>query len=283
MTGTLYLVGTPIGNLSDITARAAATLGACDLVAAEDTRETRKLLQHLGLDKPITSYHAHNEQAAGARLIERLLAGEAVALVTDAGMPGISDPGADLARRAIEAGIPVMPIPGPTAFVAALVASGLPTGRFVFEGFLSSSPKLRRRRLRALAREDRTLVFYEAPHRIVDTLTDMAEAWGPERLAAIGRELTKRFEEFRRGTLAELKAGALADPPRGEIVLVVAGAPETDAPAPAEGDWQLALLEALQAGKKPTEAAKEVARAFGLSRQELYDHATRMRQDAPDA
>lgn len=274
-TGTLYLVGTPIGNLDDMTIRAAKTLEAVDAIACEDTRESRKLLNHLGLEKPLFSYHDHNQQVQGPKIVARLLAGEAIALISDAGMPGISDPGEALVRLAQEAGVRVVPIPGPTAFVAGLVASGLPTGRFVFEGFLSREPKLRRRRLRELGEEGRTLVFYEAPHRLVETLEDMHAIWG-EREAAVARELTKLYEEVRRGSLEALAAHYAAEAPRGEIVLVVGGNP---APQTAEsGDWEEALKEALAGGAKATEAAKAIAKRFGVSRQEVYDAAQRLRE-----
>lgn len=266
--GTLYLVGTPIGNLGDMTFRAVETLKAVDVIAAEDTRETRKILQRFEIDRPLASYHEHNRQEAGPRLIARMKAGESIALVTDAGMPGISDPGEDLVRLAIEDGIPVVPIPGPTAVTTALVVSGLPTGRFAFEGFLPREPKLRRRRLRELAAEPRTLVFYEAPHRLDDTLKDMAEAWGADRAATVARELTKRFEELRRGDLGTLAAHYAAEAARGEVVIVVAGAPEVES-GPQEG-WREALAAAIASGKRPSDAAKEIARAYGVPRQEVY-------------
>jgi 16S rRNA (cytidine1402-2'-O)-methyltransferase len=273
---TLFLVGTPIGNLQDMTFRAVETLKSVDLIAAEDTRESRKLLNHFGIDKPTTAYHEHNRREAGARLVARLQAGESIALITDAGMPGISDPGEDLVKEAIAAGIAVVPIPGPTALVTAVVASGLPTGRFVFEGFLPREPKLRRRRLRELAGEQRTMIFYEAPHRLDDTLADMAGVWGPERQAVVGRELTKQFEEHRRGSLAELEAHFKAVPPRGEIVLTVAGGE----PAEVEpGDWQAELKAALAAGQKATDAAKEIAKRHGVDRQEVYKAALLQRAD----
>ena len=274
MPGTLYLVGTPIGNLDDITLRAIATLKAVDAIACEDTRETAKLLNHLGIDKPTVSYHEHNRRAAGPRLIARIVEGESIALVSDAGMPGISDPGEELVAEAVAAGVTVVPIPGPTAFVAGLVASGLPADRFVFEGFLPREPKLRRRRLRELAGETRTMIFYEAPHRLDDTLTDMRGQWGDERPAAVARELTKRFEEFRRGTLAELAAHYEATPPRGEIVLLVGGGEPVAGPV---GDWESALKEALAAGTRSTEAAKAIAKAFGVPREQVYAAAVALR------
>lgn len=277
MPGTLYLVGTPIGNLDDITLRAVATLKAVDAIACEDTRESAKLLNHLGIDKPKVSYHEHNRREAGPRLVARLVAGESIALISDAGMPGISDPGEELVREAVAAGVPVVPIPGPTAFVAALVGSGLPTDRFVFEGFLAREPKMRRRRLRELATETRTMIFYEAPHRLDDTLADMRAQWGDERAAAVARELTKRFEEFQRGTLAELDAYYAANPPRGEIVLLVGGG---ELVAATQNDWEGALKEALAAGTRASDAAKAVAKAFGVPRQDVYDAALALKPTA---
>lgn len=274
MPGTLYLVGTPIGNLEDMTLRAIATLKAVDAIACEDTRETAKLLNHFGIDKPTVSYHEHNKQAAGPRLIARVAAGDSIALVSDAGMPGISDPGEDLVALAVAEGVPVVVIPGPTAFVTALVGSGLPAGRFAYEGFLARDPKLRRRRLRELAGETRTMVFYEAPHRLTDTLTDMRAQWGDDRQAVVARELTKRFEDYQRSTLAELHAHYEATPPKGEIVLLVAGGEPIQGPT---GDWQTALKEAIAGGTRAADAAKQVARTYGVSRQEAYDAAVAMR------
>jgi len=219
----LYLVPTPIGNLEDVTLRALRVLKEADVVACEDTRTSGVLLNHFGIETPKTSFHAHNEHGKAARLVDRMRAGETVALVTDAGSPGISDPGFLLVREALAAGVEVVALPGPTAFVPALVASGLPTDRFVFEGFLPQK-KGRQTRLRALAEEPRTMVLYESPHRLAKLLGELAEHLGPERPAAVGRELTKVFEEVRRGTLAELAAhyGAQAKV-RGEIVVVVGG------------------------------------------------------------
>jgi 16S rRNA (cytidine1402-2'-O)-methyltransferase len=219
----LFLVPTPIGNLEDITLRALRVLKEADVVACEDTRTSGVLLNHFGVETPRTSFHAHNEHGKAARLVERMKAGETVALITDAGSPGISDPGFLLVREALAAGVEVVALPGPTAFVPALVASGLPTDRFVFEGFLPQK-KGRQTRLKALAEEPRTMVLYESPHRLAKLLGELAEHLEPGRPAAVGRELTKLFEEVRRGTLAELAAhyGAQAKV-RGEIVVVVAG------------------------------------------------------------
>lgn len=278
-TGTLYLVGTPIGNLADVSARALATLRAVDLIAAEDTRESRKLLAHHGIDRPLVSHHEHNERPSAAGLIARLLGGESVALISDAGMPGISDPGETLVQAAIAAGVPIVPIPGPTAFVAALVVSGLPTRRFAFEGFLGREPKQRRRRLRELAAEPRTMAFYEAPHRLAETLQDMAAVFGEDRPACVARELTKVFEEVVRGPLGALRDRWAAEAPRGEIVIVVGGAAAADA-GPAEG-WEDALRGLLAAGTRPSEAAKAIAKSHGVPRSEAYDAAQRLKAEGP--
>ncbi len=219
----LYLVPTPVGNLEDITLRALRILKEVDVIACEDTRTTGVLAQHYGISTPRTSYHDHNERQKAPQLIARMEAGEKVALVTDAGSPGVSDPGFYLVRAAIEARVTVEALPGATAFVPALTASGLPTDRFVFEGFLPQK-KGRQTRLKALAGEPRTMVFYESPHRLVKALGEMGEHFGADRAAAVGRELTKKFEEVQRGTLAELAAHFGAqERVRGEIVLVVSG------------------------------------------------------------
>ncbi|SHK59460.1 16S rRNA (cytidine(1402)-2'-O)-methyltransferase [Rhodothermus profundi] len=219
----LYLVPTPIGNLEDLTLRALRILREVDLIACEDTRTSAKLLRHYGITTPTTSYHAHNEARKAAQLVARMEAGARVALITDAGTPGISDPGFRLVRACLQRRIPVIALPGPTAFVPALAASGLPTDRFVFEGFLPTK-KGRQKRLAELATEPRTMVLYEAPHRLVRTLGDLAQALGDERPAVVARELTKTFEAFARGTLRTLHAYYAAQPRvRGEIVLIVAG------------------------------------------------------------
>jgi 16S rRNA (cytidine1402-2'-O)-methyltransferase len=220
----LVLVPTPVGNLEDITLRALRLLKEADVVACEDTRTTGVLFQHYGIETPRVSFHVHNEHQRTAGLVERMRGGETVALVSDAGTPGVSDPGFLLVRAAAEAGVRVEALPGPTAFVPALVASGLPTDRFVFEGFLPHK-KGRQTRLQTLADEPRTVVLYESPHRLVKLLGQLAEHCGAERPAAVARELTKVHEEVRRGTLAELGAWYGAQPKvRGEIVVVVGGA-----------------------------------------------------------
>ena len=221
--GKLFLVPTPIGNLEDITLRAVRVLGEVDAVVAEDTRTSGVLLKHLGISKPFIAFHIHNEHQVTERLVQRLLSGEHFALVTDAGTPGISDPGFLLVRAAVQAGVAVETLPGPTAFVPALVNSGLPSDRFTFEGFLPVK-KGRRTRIAELATEPRTMIFYESPHRIARTLAELAGAFGAERPASISRELTKLHEETLRGTLAELAAHFAANAPKGEFVLCVAGA-----------------------------------------------------------
>lgn len=221
--GVLFIVATPIGNLGDITARAVATLGAADLVLCEDTRRTRTLLSHLGLSPRLLSVREHNERARAAGLLERLAAGETLVYVSDAGTPGISDPGARLVDTVVAAGFPVVPIPGPSSVTALLSVCGFPADQFVFEGFLPVKSGQRAQRLAALAAETRTLVLFESPHRIVRTLAEMRDAWG-ERSACVGRELTKKFEEIRRGTLGELADWAQSKSMRGEFVLAVRGA-----------------------------------------------------------
>ncbi|MHC5595686.1 MAG: 16S rRNA (cytidine(1402)-2'-O)-methyltransferase, partial [Nostoc sp.] len=201
--GTLYVVGTPIGNLEDITFRAVRILQTVDIIAAEDTRHTGKLLQHFQVKTPQVSYHEHNRTSRIPELLEHLVNHKAIALVSDAGMPGISDPGYELVKACIEAGIPVVPIPGASAAITALSAAGLPTDRFVFEGFLPAKSQQRQEHLESLQTESRTLIFYESPHRLRDTLQDLAEVWGSDRQIVLGRELTKLYEEFWRGTIAE--------------------------------------------------------------------------------
>ena len=222
MSGTLFLVATPIGNLEDITLRAIRTLKEADLVAAEDTRHTGKLLQHFGIERPLCSFYSYNQQRRAPELVAKLAAGANIALVTDAGTPGISDPAYALVRLAIDAGITVTPIPGATALIPALVASGLPADEFMFAGFLPVKPGRRRTRLLALAAEPRTVVIYESPHRIARTLHEMAETFGP-RPAAVCRELTKIYEEFERGDIGELAKKYETKNSRGEYVIVIAG------------------------------------------------------------
>ena len=272
MSGTLYLVATPIGNLGDFSPRAAATLESVDFIAAEDTRVSMKLLNHLGLRKQLVSYHQHNRAATGPQILERLLAGESCALVTDAGTPAISDPGEDLVRLCAENGVTVQSIPGCCALISALAVSGLPTGRFTFEGFLSVNKKERREHLQSLAAEERTMIFYEAPHKLRGTLSDLLEAFG-DRPAALCRELTKLHEETRRTTLAQAAAYYQTNDPRGEYVLVVAGRePVREAAVSLEEGVRL-VLERREAGERMKDAVRQVAAATGLSRNELYDAA----------
>ncbi|BAD42236.1 tetrapyrrole methylase family protein [Symbiobacterium thermophilum IAM 14863] len=241
------------------------------MIACEDTRETRKLLQHFQIDTPTTSYHEHNKRKAGPALIRRLLDGEDVALVSDAGMPAISDPGEELVRSALDAGIPVVPVPGPTALVTALVASGLPTGRFAFEGFLPHKGRERRRALERLKDEERTLILYEAPHRLLETLHDLRETLGDRPMTA-ARELTKLHEEYVRGTVSQVIDHFNRNAPRGEFVLVVQGAeaeaPVAGAPDPALLAGEVAAFVAQGMDRKL--AMKEVAQRFGVSRKAVY-------------
>ena len=274
MAGILYLVGTPIGNLGDISRRCREVLAEADFVAAEDTRVTMKLLNHLELRKPLVSYYAHNSRGSGDRILERLQAGETCALVTDAGMPAISDPGEDLVRLCAEAGIEVRAVPGPCAAVTALALSGLPTQRFTFEGFLSVTRKSRMEHLEGLRGEKRTMIFYEAPHKLVTTLEDLCACFGEDRPTALCRELTKLHEEVFRSTLGEALARYRAEQPRGEFVLVVAGAPEeTGEPDEAAA---LARVQALrEAGASLRDAVRQAAGETGMNKNALYKLATR--------
>jgi 16S rRNA (cytidine1402-2'-O)-methyltransferase len=268
MPGLLYVVATPIGNLEDITYRAVRVLGEADLIACEDTRQTRKLLDHYHIHKPTISYHDHNEAERTEDLTARLLAGETIALVSDAGMPLVSDPGYRLVHAAIEAGISVQPIPGPSASLTALAASGLPTDSFHFGGFLPPKTGQRLKLLESLAEEQATLIFYEAPHRILETLEAIEAAMGP-RPVVVAREITKIHEEFLRGTAAEIHAQlASRDSVKGEITLLIGKAmapPPDDTPIPE-------AVEALISGGVPRmDAIKQVARRRGLSKREVYD------------
>jgi 16S rRNA (cytidine1402-2'-O)-methyltransferase len=269
--GVLYEVATPIGNLGDISARAREILAGASVVAAEDTRHSGRLLRELGLERPLVSLHEHNERGRVAELVGRLQGGESVALVSDAGTPLVSDPGYLLVAAAVEAGIAVAPVPGPSAAIAALSASGLPCDRFCFEGFLPARAAARRQRLAELAAEARTLVLYEAPHRIAECLADLAAACGPGRRACVARELTKKFETFYRGTLGELaaRAGADADMARGESVVIVEGAPPAE-PGAAELDNMLAVL---LRHLPPSAAAAAAASLAGVRRADAYARA----------
>lgn len=270
MAGTLYLVATPIGNLGDFSPRGVETLQTADFIAAEDTRVSVKLLNHFGIKKPLVSYHEHNRAAAGQAILARLLAGESCALVTDAGTPAISDPGEDLVRLCGENGVTVEAIPGCCAAICALAVSGLPTGRFTFEGFLSANKKERRTALLKLKCEERTMVFHEAPHKLRDTLADMAEILG-DRPAALCRELTKLHEETLRTTLLQAAELYREKEPRGEYVLVVAGAQPAEEPAVSleEGVRQVQRLR--EAGMKMKEAVRTVSAQTELNKNDLYE------------
>lgn len=276
--GTLYVCGTPIGNLSDITLRALETLKAVHVIAAEDTRQAAKLLTRFAIETPTVSYHEHNAQSQTPRLVARMQAGESVALISDAGMPGISDPGEELIKAAIAAAIPVVPVPGPVAAVTGLVVSGLPTARWVFEGFLPREGKARRRLLRTMTGETRTLVFYEGPHRLLDTLQDLSAAFGPERPVAAARELTKTFEEVVRGTLSSVIAHFTAHEPRGEFTLVVGGCPANEVPEP-EIDLDGRLKELLGQGMSKQDASKQVSRELGVAKREVYQRALELTEE----
>ena len=271
MAGTLYIVATPIGNLDDMPPRVAATFGAADFVAAEDTRVTLRLLNHLGLKKPLVSYYEHALQK-GEGILRRIEAGEDCALCSDAGMPCISDPGEAIVRDALARGIRVVPVPGASACVTALAVSGQDTSRWVFEGFLPVNRRQKRQRLEELAGEKRTVIFYEAPHKLRTTLDDLAEAFGPERSITLCRELTKLHEEIQKTTLGEAVAYYAQNEPRGEYVLVMAGAPAAAQPDEAATleDTAARALELTQGGMSPTAAAKTAAQGTPWSKSEVY-------------
>ncbi len=268
----LVLIGTPIGNLGDLSPRAVEELGSASVICCEDTRRTGKLLAHAGIDRPdLLVVNDHNESSRRTEVVRRIERGERVAVVTDAGMPGISDPGERLVSAVVRAGLTIEVVPGPSAGVAALVGSGLPTGRYVFEGFLPRKSGARAERLSELADERRTLVFYEAPHRVDKTLGDLAAAFGAERRVVVARELTKLYEEFWRGSLGEAADWAAATPPRGEIALVVDGAP---APAePTDDELTAELRRLLDGGASTRDASADVAGRFGLPKKRIYNLA----------
>lgn len=270
MSGLLYVVGTPIGNLNDLTYRTGKALEEADFLAVEDTRVTIKLLNHLGLKKPMLSYHEHNLEERGAQLIERILSGETCALCCDAGTPGISDPGQVLVRQAHEAGIRVVPIPGPSAFVSALSAGGLPTGRFVFEGFISVNRKQRQERLRELKNETRTVVLYEAPHKLLSTLKDLCEAFGDERPLTVARELTKLHEEIFVTTLGGALQKYTVEAPRGEFVLLLGGAREEEAAPLTLQAVADRAAELIAEGAAPSAACKKAAVGTVFGKGEVY-------------
>ncbi len=269
MPGTIYIVGTPIGNLGDLSPRAASILQEADFVAAEDTRVTLKLLNHLGLKKPLLSYREQNEREQAERIIARVQKGENCALCSDAGLPAISDPGERLVKEAKAAQLPVVPIPGPNAALTALCASGQDTGRFVFEGFLPQNRNARAARLAALIGEERTLLFYEAPHKLLRTLQDLCEAFGEERSLTVCRELTKIHEEVRKTTLLEALRYYETEKPRGEFVLVLAGAPPPEEAAPSLS-LEEAAQKALDLGLPASEAAKRIAAETGHPKSAVY-------------
>ncbi len=278
MSGTLYLTATPIGNLGDISPRAAETFRSVDFIACEDTRVTLKLLNHLDIKKPLVSYYEHNRAASGEKILARLLAGESCALVSDAGMPAISDPGEDLVRLCAENGIDTVIVPGPCAAVSALALSALPTGRFTFEGFLSAAKKSRFEHLEELRTEKRTMVFYEAPHKLKATLSDMMEYFG-DRKIAVCRELTKLHEETLRFTLSEAVKYYGEVSPKGEFVLVVDGAKDTDIPQVSTDSAAHMVIGLYESGTPLRSAAKEIAVKTGLSRNELYDAALKLKDE----
>lgn len=267
----LYVVATPIGNFGDMSQRAAEVLRDADVIAAEDTRHSQRLLQHLGIDTPLVAYHDHSDERAVEKLVERLVAGQSIALISDAGTPLISDPGYRLVRAAQDAGVRVVPVPGACAAIAALSASGLPTDRFRFEGFLPSKSGARVKALEGLVAESATLLFYEAPHRVEATLADMIAVFGEQREAVLAREISKTFETLRRAPLVELQAFVAADgnQQKGEIVLMVAGARRSDVTLDSA---TTSLLELLAAELPAKRAAALVAEHTGLRKKELYDY-----------
>lgn len=273
--GRLYIVGTPIGNLGDMSERALEVLREADLIAAEDTRHTKKLLNHFQLAKPMISYHEHNERKRGAELIEKLMEGKDIALVSDAGLPGVSDPGEEVVKQAVAAGIPVIPIPGPNAALTALVASGLPAQPFLFLGFLPRASKKRKAELMKWRTTPATLLFYEAPHRLIDMLTDVLDVLGNRRVA-ISRELTKKHEEWLRGELADCLAAVKEERARGEYAIVVEGASAAFQEEPPAAWWEgLSLIEHVHAylsqGKNKKEAILQTAKDRDLPKREVYN------------
>ena len=269
MAGILYVVGTPIGNLGDFSPRAVQVLSECDFIAAEDTRVTIKLLNHFGIKKPMVSYYEHNRAQRGGVIIDRLLNGENCALVSDAGMPIISDPGEDLTKLCHENGIQVLAVPGPCAFVTALAISGMPSGRFTFEGFLTVSKQNRKKHLEELINEKRTMIFYEAPHKLASTLSDMAKYWGNRNIALV-KEITKIHENVERTTLFDAAEKYKDGSAKGEYVLIVEGKPEEENE---EITIEVAVemaLKLVEKGMSKNEAAKEIAKETGLKKSDIY-------------
>ena len=281
MAGTLYIVATPIGNLEDMTPRAAATFGSVDFIAAEDTRVTLKLLNHLGLKKPLVSYYEHNLKERGRYILDRIQAGENCALCSDAGMPAISDPGEVIVTDALAEGIKGVPVPAASACVTALAVSGQPTGRFVFEGFLPTNLRQRRERLERLKGEERTVIFYEAPHKLRMTLGHLQEAFGPDRSITLARELTKLHEAVVKTTLGEAVEYYEANTPRGEYVLVMAGASPAEArPAPPTLDEAAQKArELMEGGMSASAAAKQAAQNTPFSKSQIYRLLTRQEEN----
>lgn len=277
--GTLYIVGTPIGNLEDMTFRAVRILQSVDMIAAEDTRHTGKLLQHFQIKTPQISYHEHNRNSRIPEIIEQLKYGKAIALVSDAGMPGISDPGYELIKACVDAEIDVVPIPSATAAITALSASGLPTNRFVFDGFLPAKSQQRREYLESLLIETRTLVFYESPHRLRETLQDLADILGSDRQIVIARELTKLYEEFWRGIIEEAIAHYQQKEPQGEYTLLVAGI-EPSKPQMTEAELKAELLAMMKQGASRSQASRQLAKEISISRNKLYQLALTIELDS---
>ena len=273
MAGMLYLVPTPIGNLGDISERCRRTLEEADFIAAEDTRVSLKLLNYLGIKKSLVSYYEHNKAFKGNVILDRILAGETCAVVSDAGSPAISDPGEDLVRLCAEHGITVTAIPGPCAVITALSISGLPTGRFCFEGFLSTAKKSRKEHLQSLVGETRTMIFYEAPHKLVSTLEDLAEAFGEDRKISLCRELTKLHEEVVRTTLGEAIAKYTENGPKGEFVLVVDGAAPVEKELPTAEDAGEMVKRLMSEGLSRKDAIKQTAKTLDLPKNVVYDAA----------
>ncbi len=276
MAGMLYLVPTPIGNLGDISVRCRQILEEVDFIAAEDTRVSLKLLNHLGIKKSLVSYYEHNKAFKGDQIVERILGGETCALVSDAGSPAISDPGEDLVKQCAQAGITVSAIPGPCAAITALSISGQSTGRFCFEGFLSTAKKSRREHLASLAEETRTMIFYEAPHKLLSTLEDMAQVFGENRGISLCRELTKLHEEVVRTTLGEAVALYTQNPPRGEFVLIVAGAAPKEVAVPTQTDAAALVSQLMASGLSRKDAVKQAAKELKLPKNAVYEAALRI-------
>ena len=273
MAGMLYLVPTPIGNLGDISQRCRETLEQADFIAAEDTRVSLKLLNHLGIKKSLVSYYEHNKAFKGEKIVERIQAGETCALVSDAGSPAISDPGEDLVKLCHEAGITVCAIPGPCAAITALSISGQATGRFCFEGFLSTAKKSRREHLESLVKEQRTMIFYEAPHKLVTTLEDMAAVFGEDRPISLCRELTKLHEEVVRTTLGEAVEKYTQNAPKGEFVLIVAGAEPEEVESATPEDAAARVQQLMDGGMSRKDAVKQTAKELNLPKNVVYDAA----------